>query len=171
MLVGARVGVGVGVGVSVGIIVLVGVGVGVSVGVGLGVTVGVGVGVFVGTGVGVEVGVGVGVFVGTEVGVGVSAGSWKDKLFCGSGILRSTKSFALLSVSSPFPSNASIPIIVADVAVLFARRSRLVFAAGFVSVAPSKSSAPPKPTLSITFDPASYKSTVLSEEIDAELVA
>ena len=90
-----------------------------SVGVVVGVTVGVSVGVDVGVVVGVSEGVEVTVVVGVSVDVGgmvvvfvgvcVGTGSREDAEFCGCGTLLSTKSFALLSVSSPLPLNSSIP--------------------------------------------------------------
>lgn len=156
--------VGVGVGVMVGADITVGVTVGVEVGVS--VLVGVAVGSIVG--VGVCVGSIVGVAVGTSVGVAVGAtGSRGDDEFCGSGIFLNRKSFSLLSVSSPFPKRRSTPVLIdAMLDVEFARRSLLVPATGFVSVAVSLSIADPNPTLSTIVVPASpYRMTVLLEVI------
>lgn len=84
-----------------------------------------------------------------------------------------TKSFALLSVSSPFPfsSSASPIAIVVDVAVLFARLSLLVPAEGLVSVVVSLSVALPKPTLSMRVLVLLYSKIVLLSVIEFSLEA
>lgn len=157
--VGVAVGTVVGVGVAVGSVVGVGVAVGTVVGVGEGSSVGVAVGSVVGVGVAVgsRVGVGIGVLVGVGLGVGVGGGSSSDRLFCGLETACSTKSLALLSESSPFPSVSSsppVPIVrVVDVEEAF--RSILPSEDGVAVLADSKSTAPPIPTLSTTVVPAS----------------
>jgi len=152
---GGDVGVTVGMGVSVGVGSSVGVGVRVSVGVGSSLGVGDAVGVGVGSSVGVNVGVGVsvGVGVGVSDGVGVTVGaggSMGENRFWGSDVSRRTKSFALLSVSSPLPAVSSLPDGSMDSLVdpVFALRSMLPFADGVAAGAVSESAAPPMPTLS-----------------------
>lgn len=135
-------GVGVAVGVMVGAIVGMGVVVGVGVAVGAGVIVGVGV----------EVGVGIGVDVGVAVGVGMATvGSIVEVAFWGFEISRILKSEALLSVSSPLPSNSSTPPLCIDVGVDvdLALRSILPPADGVAADAVSNSVAVPSPTLSM----------------------
>lgn len=161
--------VAVGVGVFVGVLVGVGVSVGVFVGVGLGVSVGVFVGVSVGVVVGVCVGVSVGdslgVMAGVSDGVGAGGGSIDERLFCGSASVRNTKSFVLLSVSSPLPSNSSAPptpsVVLVEVGEAF--RSMLPLDEGVATGSVSKSAAFPMPTLSSNVMPASlYNNIVVS---------
>jgi hypothetical protein len=157
VLVGVGVLVKVGVTVIVGVGVVVGVGVAVTVGVGVaeGVLVRVGVGVLVGVGVSVLVGVGVNVLVGVGVPVTIT-GSTLELLFCGSGVVRTTKSCALLSVSSPLPKSLSAPVIIlSTVEEVFAFLSRLFPFPGLARAVPSLSFALPNPTLSTTVVPAS----------------
>lgn len=131
------------------------VGIGVIVTVGLGVRAEVIVGDRVKLGVIDGVVEGVGELVGVKLGVaeGVSIGSREDEFFCGPGTVLSTKSKELLSVSSPFPINSSIPpvAIVIDVEELFAFLSTLVPPAGSVREVPSPNVVPgvPKLTASI----------------------
>lgn len=84
------------------------------------------------------------------IGVSVGIGSKEEEEFWGCGTLRSTKSFALLSVSSPFPFNSSIPpaVIVWVVDDESAFLSMLPVEAGFGETEFSFTTALPMPTLS-----------------------
>ncbi len=174
---GDVVGVGEGVLVGVGVSVLVGVGEGLTVAVGVGVSVGVGLGdkVPVGVRVGVSLGVGETVSVGdgvsVSVGVTPATGSTALAKFWGWEPARTTKSLALLSVSSPFPANSSPPPLPIDSAVelLLAFRSMLPLAEGVAAAAPSTSPAVPIPTLSMTASVSSINSTVLLAAIPLEV--
>ena len=69
-----------------------------------------------------------------------------------------TKSALLLSVSSPFPINISIPVVsVVAVELAFALRSALEPVDGLPFAVPSASFVLPSPNLSITVPPLFFK--------------
>lgn len=166
-------GEGIGLGDGVGVGVLDGVGEGDNVGVGESVGIGVFVGVTVGVLLGVIAGALLGAMVGALDGVGgIAGGSISDAVFCGCGVFRTTKSFALLSVSSPLPANSSAPptVIVVEVDVENAFLSILLFVTKAGASVVSLSIANPIPTLSTTVCPVSlYTRIVLLLAMPLEL--
>lgn len=153
-------------GVGLGLTSGEALGLGSSVGDGLGSNVGEGdtdgsgVGLTEGPGVGVGLTEGSGVGVGPSLGDGegeANSGSGDDDIFCGSAVVRRSKSLALLSVSVPLPPKGSLAP---------GLRSMLPLTGGFEgNGAVSKpgsglAAGVPKPTLSIKTSEPSYKRTV-----------
>lgn len=180
---GEALGLGLTLGEGVGLVSALGEGDGLTLGkgetLGEGVTCGVGDGTMLGSGVGegegssegIGLGDGEGVASGEALGLGSALGdgdasgpSSADALFCGFVIVCKTKSFPLLSVSSPFPAVSSVPPLVNDsgVEMLVALRSMLWFVAGTAALVDSTKLAVPIPTKSTIVSPASlYSVTVL----------
>lgn len=174
---GEGLGVGVGVGDMSGEGEVSGVGEGDAAGVGEGVVSGVGLGLVSGVGLGLASGVGLGSTVGdglttgegdasgvgdgdgSGVGEGERAGSTADWEFWGCGTVLPTKSVLLLSVSSPFPANSSLPpepiLVSSEVELAFL--SALVLASGAAKDVPSPKGFAGAPKVTASTSTPSFK--------------